>query len=147
MKNKKIINASSVEKDGIVFRSKAEERMYELLLSSGLSFKYEPLPYILFKGFYPNVWYKGQTIHKEKVRDITYTPDFVVRGKARNYIIEVKGFPNDVYPVKRKLLFAHLRITGDVFFEVYKVRDMRFCIDKIKELEKHELSEQNQGTS
>ena len=45
-----------------------------------------------------------------KVRDITYTTDFVdPNGK---WIIEVKGFANDVFPIKWKLFKNHLMENG-----------------------------------
>ena len=49
---------------------------------------------------------KGYINNTYKVRDITYTPDFVdPNGK---WIIEVKGFANDVFPLKWKMFKKHL---------------------------------------
>jgi len=55
---------------------------------------------------------KGQYVNNtDKVRDITYTPDFVdINGK---WIIEVKGFANDVFPIKWKLFKHHLQEAGN----------------------------------
>ena len=44
---------------------------------------------------------KGYVNNAYKVRDITYTPDFVdPNGK---WIIEVKGYANDVFPLKMEM--------------------------------------------
>ena len=49
------------------------------------------------------IYYINNTM---KVRAITYTPDFIdPNGK---WIIEVKGFANDVFPLKWKLFKNYL---------------------------------------
>ena len=76
--NKKVINATAVSQDGIDFKSKSERTMYNLLKESGLEFCYEPKPITLLEGFQPLPWYEGVKEHTEKIRKMTYTPDFVV---------------------------------------------------------------------
>lgn len=143
--NKKVINATAVSFDGINFKSKAERTMYNLLKESGLKFYYEPKPIVLSEGFYPDSWYEGQKEHTEKVRQITYTPDFIVIHNDHTYIVEVKGMPTDRYIVKRKLLLKLIRVLSNVhFFEVHTKRDMLFCIEKIKE-DEHTNSKNKQS--
>lgn len=135
--NRKVINATSVSEDGIEFKSKSERRMYDLLKESGLDFRYEPERFTILEGFYPRVWYKDCDPQKKKQIGITYKPDFVVRGKSCLYVIEVKGFEVEKYLMRRKLFLDHVR-KNDLavdFFEVHSVRGMKFCIEKIKELE------------
>lgn len=134
--NKKVVNATAVFRDNIKFRSKAEAKMYELLKNSGLWFEYEPDPIILQESFYPIGWYEGIKYRKDKIRAITYTPDFIVKVPDKNwfFIVEVKGFITDRYPLKRKMLINHIDSSKSnyVFAEVHTKRDMEFIITEIK---------------
>lgn len=146
--NKKVINATSVSEDSITFKSKAEKKMYDLLKESGLNFEYEPSSITVVEGFYPKPWYKDLQRIVRKVLPIRYTPDFVVRGGESTYIIEVKGFEVEKYSMRRKLFLGKIRNREDViFFEVHTVKGMKFCIEKIKELENEYTSGKNQGPS
>ena len=132
--NKKVINATAVSQDGINFRSKSERTMYNLLKESGLKFWYESEPITLLEGFYPLPWYEGTKEHTEKIRKMTYTPDFIVEKNNHHFVLEVKGMPTDRYVVKRKLFLNYLKTQPTWhFFEVHTKRDMIFCIQKIKD--------------
>ena len=48
----------------------------------------------------------GYVATTTKIRDITYTPDFV--DPHGRWIIEVKGYANDVLPMKWKMFKNHL---------------------------------------
>ncbi len=120
-KNKKVRNAVSKVYKGIKFRSKLELFTYKKLEEAGIKCLYEKKKYILMEGFRfeqesiepsNKKATKGEYINNaDKVRDITYTPDFVdPNGK---WIIEVKGFANDVFPLKWKLFKNHLQQTGN----------------------------------
>lgn len=143
--NKKVINATAVSEDNIEFRSKAEKTMYDLLKDSGLQFRHEPAAIELLRGFYPTYpWYSGTKERKDKIRSITYTPDFVVDGSYCTHIIEVKGFITDRYPLKRKMLLSIMQNLSDFrFYEVHTKRDMLFCIKKIKEIEDEYANTEN----
>ena len=109
---KKVRNAKSKEVDGIKFRSLLEAHCYRQLRDAGIEANYEKKKYVLQEGFHyteechePHKT-KGYVNNTYKVRDITYTPDFVdPNGK---WIIEVKGFANDVFPIKWKMFKKHL---------------------------------------
>ncbi len=110
--NKKVRNATSKVYKGIKFRSKLELFTYKKLEEASIKSLYEKKKYVLQEGFhYSQQCYephktKGYVDNTYKVRDITYTPDFVdPNGK---WIIEVKGFANDVFPVKWKMFKNHL---------------------------------------
>jgi hypothetical protein len=110
--NKKVRNATSKVYKGIKFRSKLELFTYKKLEEAKVKCLYEKKKYVLQEGFhYSQQCYephktKGYVDNTYKVRDITYTPDFVdPNGK---WIIEVKGFANDVFPVKWKMFKNHL---------------------------------------
>ena len=111
-RNKKVRNATSKVYKGIKFRSKLELFTYKKLEDANIKALYEKNKYILQKGFhYTEECYephktKGYINNQYKVRDITYTPDFVdLNGK---WIIEVKGYANDVFPIKWKLFKNYL---------------------------------------
>lgn len=80
--NVKIRNATPIEVGGIRFRSKLEAYCYEQMILKGLKPLYEMETFVLQEKFE----YCG-----EKIRPITYTPDFT----GDSYIIECKGFSND----------------------------------------------------
>lgn len=137
MKNRKVINARESVYDNIKFRSKSEQIMYILLKESGLDFEYEPAPITLLEGFYPSSWVCGQKETSVKCRAITYTPDFCVKKNEILFIIEVKGFITDRYPLKRKMLLHYLTYKTDektVFLELHTKKDMIAAIDKIKSI-------------
>lgn len=114
--NKKVRNATSKEYKGIKFRSKLELFTYKKLEAAKIKSLYEEVKFELQEGFYftngsiePNTK-KEFVDNVKKVRSITYTPDFVdPEGK---WIIEVKGFANDVFPVKWKIFKKHLLDNG-----------------------------------
>lgn len=110
-KNKKVKNAKPNLHNGIKFRSKLETYCYkELDANFPSEFEYEKNRYTLLKGFE----YNG-----EKIRPITIKPDFV--SNKLKVIIEIKGYPNDAWPLRLKL-FKKLLST--------KLKDYQFFICK-----------------
>mgnify|MGYP003661773074 CR=1 FL=1 len=113
--NQKVRNASAGVYKGIKFRSKLELFTYKELQKAKIKSLYEQKKFVLMHGFYflnncvePKK--KDYISITTKVRDITYTPDFVdPNGK---WIIEVKGYANDVFPLKWKLFKQHLMNQG-----------------------------------
>lgn len=103
--NKKVKNATEVKYDGIKFRSKLEVYTYKKLKEYKIYAEYETLKLELISPFE----YKGV-----KVRKMTYTPDFV----SDNFIIECKGRPNDVWPIKYKLFLNYL-YRNNLNYDVY----------------------------
>ena len=145
MENKKIKNAKEVEFNNIIFKSKLEYTFYKKLLEEGLNPKYEEYKFILMEGFKPTVPFYNRTksgvFKKEttKVRDITYTPDFVVFYNNILFIIEAKGIENDTFPLKKKLFRKYLESinTRCVYFEVRTKRELSNVINIIKSYEGH----------
>lgn len=132
---KKIANASSSEYKGTRYRSKLEASCARLLEGSGMEWGYEVTRQVVWKGFkldrvraYKHAKGKGMTPMKPRQADITYTPDFTVRIPGGLAFIEAKGFPNDRYPMKRKMFLERLEedVSGKwMFFEVNSVEEMR----------------------
>ena len=102
------IKSKPTQIDGIKFRSKLEAHCYRMLKDANIDADYEKHKYVLLKGFhYPQSRFEDngktgyQDKQKRKVRDITYTPDFV-DPKGR-WIIECKGYANERFPLKWKM--------------------------------------------
>lgn len=143
MGNKKVINATPTEYNGIQFKSLIEVMVYKTLLQQGLNPVYEPTTYTIWTGFKPTVPYytrsvktKQQKLNLRKLEDTTYTPDFYLEYKGIKVIIEVKGYSNDVWPYKFKMFRRLLEDLPDkdnyLLFEIFTKRQLLEAIDIIK---------------
>ena len=123
--NKKVINATEVTVNGVKYRSKLEARCAQILKENNISFEYEPLKI----EYIPKFEYYG-----EKYRAAFYTPDFIIDSK---YILEIKGFPNEVYRYKKKLVLLKLlkdnNYTKYRFFEIKTITQLRQWIKDYKD--------------
>ena len=138
-KNKKVRNATTKVYKGIKFRSKLELFTYVKLEEAGIAALYEKKKYVLMEGFRfesdaiecnsKREFVKNET----KIRDITYTPDFVDPNEL--WIIEVKGFANDVFPIKWKMFKKHLQDKGNapMLFLPRNQKQVLETIEMIKE--------------
>lgn len=147
MINKKIKNATSTEFNGIKLKSKLEVMVYKTLLQEGFKPNYEPTKYIIWEGFKPSVLtYKPDksgelVIQNKKLIDITYTPDFlfVAPDNKTLVILEVKGFCNDLYPVKEKMFRKFLEELSEnynqsiIFFQIKTKKQLLQAIKIINE--------------
>jgi hypothetical protein len=143
--NKKILNASRREFDGIKFKSELEVMIYKTLKESGFNPFYEPTTYTLWRGFRPTVPFydkdkktKLLKLNLKKVIDIKHTPDFVFLYNNVVIVIEAKGMENDVFYIKKKLFRAYLedlyRETGQksMYFEIFTKKQLLEAIEIIK---------------
>lgn len=144
MINKKVKNATSVEYDGIKFKSKLELTIYKALKEKGLNPLYEYNKFILQEGFRPSKPYYLKGICPKtangyaKIIQITYTPDFTVEYGDKVLFIEAKGKQNDSYPIKRKLFLKYLECMPNAYFmEVYSKKDL---LESLKQFEQYEQS-------
>lgn len=96
----RVKNATSVDKYGLHFRSKLECYTYEAFMNAGIPVKYEPKHFTLL----PKFEFLG-----EKIRPITYLPDFVGRYKKQTFIVECKGLMGDSFPLRWKLFKYYLK--------------------------------------
>ena len=55
MVNKKIRNATQSTSEGITFKSKLERSVYNTLLEKGFEPKYEPITFVIWEGFHPEI--------------------------------------------------------------------------------------------
>lgn len=142
--NKKIINASPLEYDGISFKSKLEKMAYQTLKDQGFPVLYEPKKFIIWEGFRPNVPFYNKDastrmlkIDSKKVIDISYTPDLMFEYNNHLIIIEMKGFENNTYPLKKKIFRKWLESNypNSIYFEIFTKKQLLQAIDIIKNLD------------
>jgi len=153
MQNKKIRNATSAKTKGITFKSQAEKTVYKTLIENNIEPEYESHTFVLWDGFTPKTPFYDQETDKQqekrnleesndkktpkqlvlkndKVVGIRYTPDFHFIVKDVDVWIEVKGFENDVFYIKKKLFrkFLDDRLEKEgkksLFFEIYTKKQM-----------------------
>jgi hypothetical protein len=131
MKNKKIKNATKTTELGIAFRSEVEARIYKALVAEGFNPLYEKVTFTLSEKIRPTVPFfnriKGLLgLDMKPVQAITYTPDFTFEYNGILIVIEVKGFENDVFPIKRNLFRKHLETLNQpsMFFEVRTKKEL-----------------------
>lgn len=143
MENKKILNATPLEYDGITFKSKLEKMTYQTLRENGLQAEYEPKRFIIWEGFRPTVpFYNKDKVTRElkldskKIINITYTPDFIVRYKDYLIVIEDKGVENDCFYLKKKMFRKWLEENEpkSIYFEIYTKKQLLQAIEIIKNL-------------
>lgn len=85
-------NATKVEYDGIKFDSKLEQYTYKQLRLFKLNFALKS-KFVIFDSF---------RYHDELIRAITWQPDFIL--PEHNIVLETKGFANDQWSLKIKLI-------------------------------------------
>ena len=146
MTNHKVKNATPLEYNNIQFKSRLEVMIYKTLLQEGFNVQYEPIKYIIWEGFKPNVSFYNKDkktrmlkLDNKRLRDITYTPDFVFEYKDTTIVIEAKGFENDTFPIKKKLFRKRLENQNSqgnkyIFFEIFTKRQLMQAIDIIKNI-------------
>lgn len=127
--NKKVKNATATIYNGIKYRSKLEVSFAKFFEKEKIKAVYEPIRFTLL----PSFRYNG-----EAIRAITYTPDFIIDYCGKKYIIEVKGFPNDAYKIKKKLILKYLLDNHSIytFYEVKTLTSLKKILQEIKEVEK-----------
>lgn len=149
VENKKIINAKKHTYNDIEFDSGLEVNCYKLLTEANLNFDYSKVRYDIFEGFKPenlHIWMvnpKRQLYKNEKkILDNTTLPDFEVYTGNENHriIIETKGFANEQYALRRKMLFKVLEQKGKddniiyYYFEPANIKHINESIEIIKNI-------------
>ena len=113
----------TVEYNGRKFRSYLELQTAKTLDELGISYQYEEKKIILQEGF-------RCPYQKEKVRDLTYTPDFIIGP----IMLECKGFETPEWKIKKKLLFKWL-IDNEPETIFYQIHDAKKSLLQV--LSKH----------
>lgn len=129
----KIKNATQCVLDGIQFKSKLELTVYDYFKKMGVNLEYEKLTFVLMDGFvirqpvYDKDSKKNLKRITRKVLKTTYTPDFSFKGRNALYVLEIKGFANDVFPLKKKMFLREINdCEQEIFYiMIYSQKDMR----------------------
>lgn len=108
--SERIQNVQPREWNGIKFRSSLEAETAKTLDALGIPYRYEERKIVLQEGF-------RCAFQKEKVRDLTYTPDFEVG----DIMLECKGFETPEWKIKKKLLFKYLMENepSAIFYQIH----------------------------
>ena len=110
MKNRKIKNAKEITYNNIHFKSGLEVYCYKQLRSNNVKFKYEEDCYELIAPF-ESTCESFEFMKKRasnKIRAISYTPDFTNRNTTLKWVIECKGFKTNEFKIKWKLFKRYL---------------------------------------
>lgn len=139
-RNKKIANATRITYDNIQFKSKLEAMCYKTLKEHGIKAEYEKETFVLSPKLKPKIPFYTRGVktpfhlHMRVIPELTYTPDFTFNYNNRHVIIEMKGFSNDTYPVKRNLFRKLINNKpGVVFFEIRSKSELLKAIKIIKQ--------------
>lgn len=113
--------AKKIKIDGIVFASILEGREYQRLRSlekAGVISDLELQPsFELVAGF--NVMTNYTKSGKSRQASIKYTPDFMYKHGMEVVVVEVKGFADTAYKIRKRLFMNIMNQLGvDVFIEV-----------------------------
>ena len=141
--NNKVKNAQTIVYNEMTFKSKLDLMAYKLLEEKGFNPQYEQNTFIIWQGFRPVVPFftknKARQVinNNKKLINITYTPDIYFEYQGYKVIIEMKGFTNDVYPIKVKLFRKYIEQLQDsnnyLLFELYTKQQLLTAIQIIEE--------------
>ena len=134
--------------EGINFSSGLELFMWKSLKRANITAEYESEKFCLMPAFIlPNeTWErkangKGEMLQKmtTNVRDMKYTPDFIIRKPdgAIHIIIETKGYANESFPLRWKLFKQIIakQFPGVILFKPQKQTECLVVIERILEIQ------------
>lgn len=127
----RVKNATKVDKYGISFRSKLECYTYEALMNAGITAKYEPKHFTVLDKF---------EYQHEKIRAITYLPDFIGQYKDKKFVIECKGMITESFPLRWKLFKNYLKRHRSKY-KCYLVRNHKQVDEMINDIKNNLNSE------
>lgn len=147
VENKKIKNSTPTEYKGIKFKSRLEVMAYKTLEEHGYYPQYEAYTYTLLEGWKPSVVFykrdkktKSLKLDSNKIISIKYTPDIVFVHKGTYLVfLELKGFENDCYYLKKKLFRNYLennKTIGNhsyIFAEIKTKKELLELLSILKE--------------
>jgi hypothetical protein len=137
--NKKVRNATVLEYEGMIFKSKLElycyKQLQNLALEIPIEFSYNSVKFDLLDSFtftndcYELVKrknYKQFERIRPNVKGVTYTPDFVAKDLTTGemFIIETKGNPNDAFPIRWKL-FKKFLVDHKIYSDIFMPRNQK----------------------
>ena len=120
----RVKNATKVDKYGLHFRSKLECYTYEAFMKAGIPVEYEPKHFTLLNKF---------EFNKEKIRAITYLPDFIGSYKNNKFVVECKGMITESFPLRWKLFKYYLKRHRSKY-KCYMVRNHKQVDEMINDI-------------
>jgi hypothetical protein len=120
--SERIQNVQPKEYGGRIYRSTLEAETAQTLDALGIPFQYEERKILLQQGF-------RCPYQKDKVRDLTYTPDFIIGP----IMLECKGFETPEWKIKKKLVFKWLleNEPNTIFYQIHDAkRSLLEVLDK-----------------
>jgi hypothetical protein len=109
--------------DGYVFDSKLEINHYETLKKHSDIIEIIDMQKTFLLLEFPTYYYDFPQKKKRKLRNMIYTPDFIIRvnGYEKLVAMESKGFPRKDYNIRKKLF---IREHGDEYYH-YECRSVK----------------------
>ena len=139
--NRRILNATPVvAPDGTQLKSKLERTVYITLQELGLNPKYESETFTYWTGIKPKTPFyelgknRHNCLNMKKLIDMKYTPDFIFEYKGTKVLIEVKGWANDQFAIRKKLFRAYLDSLDIkvIYAEIFTKRQLLEFIEELK---------------
>lgn len=111
--SERIVNVHEQDYGGKHFRSSLEAQTAKTLDAMGIPYQYEEKRIELLEGF-------RSPFQKDKVRAITYTPDFIIGP----IMLECKGFETPEWKLKKKLVFKWLQENepNTIFYQIHDAK-------------------------
>ena len=147
--NKKIKNATpTITDNGIQMKSKTEVMIYKALRELGFNPEYEGETFTYWDGGYPKTdfydmhtnrnkpeFYRHLRHNAKKLIAMRYTPDFIFMYENIKVIIEVKGWENDQFAIRKKLFRKYLDTLPYpvVYAEIFTKRQLLEFIKNLEE--------------
>lgn len=140
--NRRILNATpAVTADGIEVKSKLEARIYDTLLTLGYEPRYEQESFTYWEGLKPTVPFydlgknRKLRLNMTKLIDMKYTPDIIFDYEGIKVIIEVKGYANDQFAIRKKMFRAYLETVdyAVIYAEIFTKKQLLEFLDCLKE--------------
>lgn len=137
--NSKIKNAKETFAYGINFKSRLEVTIYRTLVENGITPEYELKTFEFVPRIRPTMPFfnrigKAFGLDMRPIRPITYTPDFTFEYNGILVVIEVKGFENDVFYIKKNLFRRYIENLGrySIYFEIRNKKELLEALRIIK---------------
>ncbi len=131
------------------YKSRLEKIAAELLEESGLEFKYEPWvvelkqPFVAKVKSYERIGKKKvYKLQSNKIKGITYTPDFV----GVDWIIETKGVRTADFNIRWKLFKKYL-LDNNLEYRLYMPGSKKEIVESIKLIKNETIDREDSSSS
>lgn len=117
---------------GILFDSVLERNAYRRLEFLNVDFTYHKTTYKILTGYKVKSWSsKTKRFYISKISDRHYTPEFIIKDRGREIIIEMKGFRTAVFNLKWDLFRKNLKENQEAYL-IKTIPDLTLLIQALK---------------